>query len=48
MSVEFSCLEKINHDEYPIDELVNKKRRQVLEKIRRELEQDSCAVINYF
>ena len=38
----------INHDEYPIDELGNKKRRQVLEKVRRELKQDGCAVINNF
>ena len=48
MSAELSCLEKINHDEYPFDELGNKKRRQVLEKVRRELKQDGCAVINNF
>ena len=48
MSVELSCLEKINHDEYPIDELGNKKLLRVSEKVRRELKQDGCAVINNF
>ena len=48
MSAELSCREMINHDEYPIDELENKKRRQMLEKVRRELKQDGCAVINNF
>ena len=48
MSAELSCLEKINHDEYSFYELGNKKRRQVLEKVRRELEQDGCVVINSF
>ena len=48
MSAELRCREMINHDEYPIDELENKKRRQVLEKVRRELKQDGCAVINNF
>ena len=48
MSAELSCLEMINHEEYPIDELGKKKRCQVLEKVRRELEQDGCAVINNF
>ena len=48
MSAELRCREMINHDEYPIDELENKKRRQMLEKVRRELKQDGCAVINNF
>ncbi len=38
----------INHRLYPIDEVENPKRQQVIDKIRGELAKDGCAVISNF
>jgi hypothetical protein len=38
----------INHHQYPIDELAHPRRRQVIQRVRAELESDGCALLREF
>ena len=48
MSQKLACTEIINHACYPIDEPDHPQRREVIEQVRTELEDDGCAVIRNF
>lgn len=48
MSNKLACTETIDHASYPIDELDNPRRQEVIEQVRAELADDGCAVIRNF
>ena len=48
MSQKLACTEIINHASYPIDQTDHPQRREVIEQVRAELEDDGCAVIRNF
>jgi hypothetical protein len=48
MTQAIPCNAIIDHDNYPIDEIENSKRQQVVEQVRAQLAVDGCAVVRDF